>query len=366
MTMFNSMAGQLNYPAATIKKGPAAILYRYIFGVLPVAGKLLHHWEQEANQIDSPELRYQALASLNKKDFHCQGGAVFAVPYPACSNELLRLITAYQTICDYLDNLCDRAKFSDGQAFQQLHLSLEDALTPGSAFADYYKYYPYKNDGGYLKKLVIECQTCLRHLPAWDMVHPEIIRLARLYSGLQVNKHLQLDIREKILKEWALNEMAVKYRFLYWQEFAAACGSTLAVFALMGLATRSDLKQEEIERTVAAYFPWVCCLHILLDYFIDQEEDRGGGDLNFTFYYNDQAQTLERLKFCIHEAHRAISHLGNQSFARVVIEGLLAMYLSDYKVKEQDLGAYARELLSASGPSAYRTYHLCRLVRKFL
>lgn len=366
MATLNIGNNELRRPLFRGRHGAGSILYRYIFEVLPLVGKLLRCWGQEAQKCNDHELRCQALASLSKKDFHCQGGAIFAVPYPAQRNELLKLITAYQTICDYLDNLCDRANFTNGQAFQQLHLSLIDALTPGSQCAEYYKYYPYKDDGGYLEKLVNQCRSCVGLLPAWGMVQPEIIRLVALYSELQVKKHLQMNIREKILKDWALNEREEKNQDLYWQEFAAACGSTLAVFALMGLAAKKDLEQNEIERIVQAYFPWICSLHILLDYFIDQEEDRAGGDLNFTFYYKNQDETMERLKLCIHEANRAISLLENQPFAQVVIKGLLAMYLSDRKVREQGLGTCARELLSESGFSAYRIYHLCRLVRKFL
>jgi len=38
---------------------------------------------------------------------------------------------------------------------------------------------------------------------------------------------------------------------------------------------------DELTQVKNSYFPWVQGLHILLDYLIDQEEDRINGDLNF-------------------------------------------------------------------------------------
>lgn len=346
-------------------RGQTGILTRYIIGVLPVVKKLLANWTKEAEQCQSTELRRQALLSLKNKDFHCQGGAVFALPGTARRQELISLIVAYQTICDYLDNLCDRAGCTDGRAFRQLHLALVDALTPGTEHADYYKYYPFKDDGGYLNKLVDECRCSLDSLPSWDMVQADALRLAQLYSNLQVYKHLMVEIREEMLKEWVKTEIQA-FPFLYWQEFAAACGSTLAIFALMGLASKDDLHMDEVKTTVKAYFPWICSLHILLDYFIDRQEDTEGGDLNFTFYYDSSEEVMKRLKLMVRQSHRSIGALSESAFPKTVIEGLLAMYLSDRKINDQGLEKAARELLAESGPPALRTYRICRVVRKLI
>ncbi len=346
-------------------RGQTGILARYIIGILPVVKKQLAAWLREAEQCQSMELRRQALLSLKKKDFHCQGGAVFALPFPNRRQELITLIVAYQTICDYLDNLCDRSGCTDGRAFRQLHLALVDALTPGKDHSDYYKYYPYKDDGGYLDKLVDECRRCLNILPSWGLVQEESLRLAELYANLQVYKHLVVEIREDLLKEWVATESKA-FPCLYWQEFAAACGSTLAVFALMGLASKDELHTDEVKTNLKAYFPWICSLHILLDYFIDRQEDIAGGDLNFTFYYKSSEEIINRLKLLVRQSHRSINGLSENAFPKTVIEGLLAMYLSDHKVKEQGLENIARALLAESGPPAFRTYRICKLVRKLI
>ncbi|MEN6349793.1 MAG: tetraprenyl-beta-curcumene synthase family protein [Syntrophomonas sp.] len=343
----------------------AALLFHYITFTLGQVKRLLKEWNTEAGLCIDTELRKQALSSLHNKDFHCQGGAVFAVPYQHAEPQLLSLIVAYQTLCDYLDNLCDRANCTDGEAFRQLHESLLDALTPGQNRHDYYELYPYRKDNGYIDKLVAQCQNSLKYLPSYHLVYEDVIKLARLYIDLQVHKHIALNQREYALQGWAEGHLH-NYPGILWQEFAAASGSTLALFALFGLAGEKDAEPEDIRNTVRTYFPWICGLHILLDYFIDQEEDRQGGDLNFTFYYPDNNVTLSRLKFFIREAHQMAKESSQTEFAQTVVEGLLAMYLSDRKVKILGFEKMARELIKESGSGALNTYRLCRVVRKFL
>ena len=57
------------------------------------------------------------------------------------------------------------------------------------------------------------------------------------------------------------------------------CGGGLyaGVFALLASASRKNISLEMSERIFHCYFPWICGLHILLDYFIDQEEDKKEG-----------------------------------------------------------------------------------------
>lgn len=341
------------------------VLFHFIQHTLPRVQRLLNLWRQEAELCVDGELRRQALSSIENKAFHCQGGAVFAVPCPYQEDVLLKIIVAYQTLCDYLDNLCDRAECLDGTAFCELHASLTDALAPQGGRHQYYQTYPCQNDGGYIDKIVEECRRNLQQLPSYHLVQKEIIELAGLYIELQVRKHIDWEIREKSLMEWAESK-AVDYPGLLWNEYAAATGSTLAIFALLGLAARESLEPEEVETTYNTYFPWICGLHILLDYFIDQEEDRAGGDLNFTFYYPDNGIMLQRLKTFVREAHREASGLERPYFAKTVIEGLLAMYFSDKKVDKQGFQPMTRELLKESGLGALQTYYLCSLVRKFL
>lgn len=340
------------------------ILFHYIWHTLPLVKQELKRWKNEALACEDPALSLQAINSISSKDFHCYGGAVFAIAGAQQEKHLIKLIVAYQTICDYLDNLCDRNDCLDGGAFRQLHIALQDALQPGTEKSNYYQYYPNQNDGGYLDKLVEECRTLVQKLPSYPAVQKEVLALVQYYIDLQVKKHISLSQREKSLMDWAENHL-VSYPGIYWQEFAAASGSTLALFALLALASHHNIEPQDCQETIAAYFPWICGLHILLDYFIDQEEDRRGGDLNFTFYYTDNHETMQRLKLFIQQAHLQAGQIKDSIFAKTVVEGLLALYLSDTKIKSQGYQPMARELIKESGWSAAYTYRLCSLVRKF-
>lgn len=352
-------------PRRKTAPGQSSLLLHHILVILPRVQRLLGAWRAEAARCPDPVLRQMALASLEHKAFHCQGGAVFASLSPGYEKTLLRIIVAYQTLCDYLDNLCDRAGSTDGQAFRHLHNSLLTALTPGSACEDYYLFYPYKQDGGYISQLVAECQTQIETLPNYWKVQQRLWEMANWYSELQVRKHLATEIREDELMGWAVQQ-AGRYPGVRWQEFAAATGSTLGIFALLGLACREELDDASMHRTWQAYFPWICGLHILLDYFIDREEDTRGGDLNFTFYYRDEIDMLERLKFFICQAHDCAASMPNPAFHTTVVEGLLGLYLSDGKIAVQGYEDLAQTLLNCSGQRAVNTRRICRMVRKVL
>ena len=100
-------------------------LYYYLRGIIPRVEVELARLTEQARLIDDGELRTQALSSLKNKAFHCYGGSVLALLAPRSRwPDLIVLITAFQTISDYLDNLCDRVGITDQQAFYRLHESM--------------------------------------------------------------------------------------------------------------------------------------------------------------------------------------------------------------------------------------------------
>lgn len=341
------------------------MLSKFLIKVLPQVQSQLSMWRNEAKRVPNPELRKQALASLKDKAFHCQGGAIFAISNSKIDKQLLRLIIAYQTLCDYLDNLCDRTGSGDGKAFLMLHQSLIDAVDLKGSLNDYYVYYPYQDDGGYLHKLVQECQEEVKELQSYNLIREPLIKLIEKYINLQVKKHINWDEREKVLIQWAISDNN-EYPNLLWQEYAAACGSTLGVFALFALAKKESLSDNEIGSTIEFYFPYISALHILLDYFIDRQEDRLGGDLNFSFYYSSEEETVERLQYLINESYKKLEILKENLQAKIVLDGLLGLYLSDKKVRAQGYESFAKKLINEAGNSTKKTYYLCRLVRNFI
>ncbi|MEW5899462.1 MAG: tetraprenyl-beta-curcumene synthase family protein [Bacillota bacterium] len=334
------------------------------FRIYPRIRKELRQWEAMARKCPDEKLKQLALASLKLKRFHCQGGAVFSAwAPPEYRKPLLRAIIALQTISDYLDNLCDRAGLHDGASFAQLHRAFLDALEPAAAMSNYYSLYPYREDGGYLNSLARACRQAIASLPGYAPVKEHALTLAKLYCTLQVNKHLVPHQCEERLVAW-LKPLLAQNRELFWWELAAATGSTLGIFALLALAARPAPPRGEIEKINRAYFPWIGGLHILLDYLIDQAEDRQEGDLNFTFYYSGPQETGQRLQFFFAQSLQRVEELSDPAFHRLIVRGLPALYLSDPKVRAQNFLPAAGDLLRAAGPQGEKLYRFCNLLRR--
>lgn len=329
-------------------QNPFLLMHRVYRYILPEVKGQLALWRSNAERMEDPELKKQAIASMTSKEFHCQGGAVYAAANLEQRHVLIPLIVAFQTISDYLDNLCDRSTSLDPDDFRRLHQSMLDAVDPAAPLHDYYAFRDEKEDGGYLEQLVKTCQSCIFLLPTYSLVAEQVRELVSLYCDLQVYKHIRHDLREDELLQWWDGHKR-RYADLGWNEFAAATGSTLGVFMLFLAASNPHLTQSEVTTIREAYFPYVCGLHILLDYLIDQEEDRLGGDLNFCNYYGSREAAVQRISHVVVEARQRVEALYAPAFHRMIIEGLIALYLSDPKVKtQQEVKRVSRDLMKHS------------------
>jgi tetraprenyl-beta-curcumene synthase len=336
-----------------IPKRLGILMLRIYWDVLPAVRHYLREWKERANRIPDYELRKQALMSLETKTFHCEGGSIYGLLANKHTKQTIRFIVAYQTISDYLDNLCDRSTSLNPDDFRALHESIFHALTPGAECTNYYRFRKEQEDGGYLKALVKTCQHVLQQLPAYEKIAPALHELAGYYCDLQVHKHVKVEDRVPRLKAWfelhrdSLPEMS-------WYEFSACAGSTLGIFCLVAYASHKNCSDELVQKVKTSYFPWVQGLHILLDYFIDQEEDRLGGDLNFCSYYNSHEVMTERFAHFVKEADKSVAQLPHKSFHRMINRGLLGIYLADEKVKRQnDVREIARRIIRLGGISSF-------------
>ena len=343
---------------------PWTLITKVMIQVRPDVRHYLGEWKQRAENIPDPELRRQALVSIETKTFHCEGGAIYALLAGPHYDEAIRFIIAYQTISDYLDNLCDRSTSLDPDDFRALHESMPHALIPGASGIHYYRHRKEQYDGGYLEALVKTCQDVLKQLPTYDAVAPALLELAGYYCELQVNKHVRADERVNRLQAWFeshrdhLPEMS-------WFEFAACAGSTLGIFCLVAHAFRKECSGTLVQQVKDAYFPWVQGLHILLDYLVDQEEDRTGGDLNFVSYYRNQHEMTERLKHFYTQADESISRLPNAKFHHMINRGLFGMYLADRKVdRQKDVRSIAKKMIRLGGAVTLFFFIHCWIYRR--
>jgi len=175
---------------------------RMILQVQPVTRACLRQWTKRAHHIPDPELRRQALASLATKTFHCEGGSLCGLLAGRHYREAIQFIVAYQTISDYLDNLCDRSTSQDPEDFRALHEAMLHALTPDDRLTAYYRFRREQDDGGYLSALVQTCRDVLGRLPDYHSGAPALRQLAGLYADLQVHKHVRQGEREPRLQKW--------------------------------------------------------------------------------------------------------------------------------------------------------------------
>lgn len=336
----------------------ARLIYTFVRRIFPLVKQELQRWSALAEKSPDMPLAEQALASINSKGFHCQGGSIFAL-YPGTNYvNTVEFIVAYQTISDYLDNLVDSMPVEDEQSFAQLHLAMTDALDASGQTHDYYLYYPYKNDGGYLHTLVTTCQNKLANLPGYKLVKSSMIFSAKQYSTLQTYKHLALNEREDRMLNW-LNSAVQDFPEITVWEYAAATGSTLNIFCLFAAAASPSLTAETAAKLNRAYFPWMGGLHILLDYFIDLAEDRATNQLNFVSYYRDTAETHARLRGFLAKCLQEAGQLPYANFHRAVVQGLLAMYLSDPKTIHKDINFTASQLIKDGGKTVQLLHRLC-------
>lgn len=208
---------------------PWTLLYKVYREVIPDAHYFLNEWKELANNIPDKELREQALASIKDKAFHCEGGAVYGLLAGSERRNVIRFIVAYQTISDYLDNLCDRSTSLDEQDFRALHESMSHALTPGVAPENYYRLRDEQDDGGYLATLVYTCQEVLKEFPGFSDVQHAMQQLARYYCDLQVFKHVEKVRRVALLENW-FEQHKHNLPPMTWYEFSACAGSTLGIF----------------------------------------------------------------------------------------------------------------------------------------
>jgi len=330
-----------------------AKVYRQIF---PAVHQELAYWKQRAEEIPNLELRTQALASIEDKTFHCEGGGILALTATRQYRQAIKFIVAYQTISDYLDNLCDRSTSLDPKDFAALHESMKDALTIGATSKNYYRLRKDQDDANYLNDLAETCRSVLREVQHYPLIKDYLLELCDYYCDLQIHKHVVHEERVPRLEKWFYQHQE-KLPEMEWYEFSACSGSTLGIFCLISYAMREDFQASDAENIRKGYFPYIQGLHILLDYLIDQEEDRAGGDLNFCFYYENQETLFKRLKHFVLEADKHTEQLPHKKFHQLINRGLLGVYLSDGKVRKQKhVRKLAKGIIKTGGAASYFFY----------
>lgn len=302
-------------------------------------------WRARAEQIPSPHARRAALEALRSKRGHIDGAGLFWILARRRDPGLLRLLVAYNVLCDYLDSLTERGSASDARL---LHRAMTDALQPGGERRDYFIREAGANDDGYLDALVRTCRTACAALPAFAVVQPYALREAARAGAVLPLNHLPAGEREERLRAWAARAFPDD-RALAWYELGAAASTWLAVQASLALAASPECDRDEVEAVCQAYFPWCSLAGTMLDSYVDEADDLAAGCHRYVAHYPSREAMLDRLSMAVERAASNVARLPGGHKHAVILSCMVAMYLSKDSARTPALRDATRQLAASGG-----------------
>jgi tetraprenyl-beta-curcumene synthase len=325
----------------------AAATRELCWGLRAVAREI-NSWRALALTIPDAPLREDALRSIELKRENANGAALFWILPRHRDLNLLRLLVAYQVIWDFLDSVNEHGASAGTANGRQLHKALVEALDPAAPISDYYRYHPWRRDGGYLRTLVETCRDGCAELPCYGRVRPLVMREARRAQVQALNHDTDPRGRDEALKRWAAREFSDERR-LSWFELSSAASASLAVHAFLALAAQPACTESEVQRTCGAYFPWISGAATMLDSYVDQAEDELNGDHRYVSHYASEALAGERVRKLVTRSTAEARRLSNGHRHAVIAASMFAFYLSKDSARTPDMRASTASIARAGG-----------------
>lgn len=326
-----------------------ATVVRYLTSIFPLVRRELAYWQAQARRIPDPVLRSDAIEGLTKRG-NLEGAALFAVLAPRSRRrETVRTLVAFQTAYNYLDTVAEQTSEDPIANGRQLHQALLVALDPAAGQPDYYALHPQREDGGFLAAIVDSCRTALATLPSYAAVLDVCSAAAARIVTFQSLNLTERQGGHDALERWARHQ-APEDSGLDWWQAAAAEGSSLAVHALIATAANPDVRQRDAEAIDAAYFPWICALHSLLDSLVDVAEDEHAGQRNLLSYHASTEQTAFAMTTLAQGATDACRHLPGELQHRVILHAMVGYYLSSPEASTPYARAIGVSVAGVMGP----------------
>jgi tetraprenyl-beta-curcumene synthase len=337
----------------------AAAVRELLWGLRSVSCEL-GAWRRYAQAIPDAPLREDALSSLARKRTHAEGAALFSILPRRRSPRLLRLLVAYESVLDFLDNVNERE--AGGGNGRQLHLALVEALDPQRNVSDYYRHHRWRDDAGYLRALVESCREGCAQLPGYTRVRPTLCRETVRALVLGINHELEPGRRDGELRRWADRECS-EHREASWFELTGAASASLTVHALLALAAESVGSDSEINAVLGAYFPWISATSTMLDSYVDQVEDANAGGHSYLAHYSSRAVATQRVGELVERSVSGARHLERGHRHVVIATCMIAMYLSKDSARTPAMYATTRNLVRSGGSLAVLMLPVLRLWR---
>jgi len=318
---------------------------------------------------DTP-LRDDALDSLTRKRANTDGAALFSVIARMREYRLLRVIVAYETIWDFLDNVSERGAESGALNGRQLHRALLEALNLNAGISKYYRHHPWKDDNGYLWALVEAARSCCASLASYWQVRDLLIQEGRRASVGACNHELDPERRRAELERWAQDEFPLEVMLSGFGgvhasrfELTAAASCSAVIHVLLAIASDAQCDEQWVASVYAAYFPWFSVAVTMLDSYVDQDEDAESGAHSYIAHYPNEEIALQRIYEAIERSTRSVAGLRRGHRHAVIAACMVAMYVSKDSARAPQMRAHTASLVRAGGPLARALVPVLRMWR---
>jgi tetraprenyl-beta-curcumene synthase len=342
----------------------AAVARELLWG-LPAVGVEVRRWRLRALAIADEPLRTDALHSLTRKRANTDGAALFAVLPHRRNRCLLRLLVAYESIWDLIDDVSERGVIAGDANGRRLHAALLDAVDPFRATVDYYLHHPWKDDGGYLPALVAASRWCCTSLPSYTAVRVPLLEEGRRSVVGVLNHRADAARRDTGLRRWAEHE-ARALRLpgrVAWYELSAAASCSAAAHVLLALAAEPRTASESVRRAYAAYFPWFSVATTMLDSYVDRVEDLARGAHSYIGHYPNEEIAVCRVRHAIARSSAALRRLPDGHRHAVIVACMVAMYASKDSARTPQTRETTAALVRTCGVLARLLVPILRLWR---
>lgn len=319
-------------------------------------------WRTLARVIPDFPIRLNAVSALARKRGHTDGAALFSVIPQRRDGNLLRLLVAYEIIWDFLDSVNESGAGAGQDNGRQLHLALIEALDPARRICEHYREHPWRDDGGYLRKLVEICRQSARTLPAYERVRAMAVREATRAQVLAINHDLDAEARDAGLRRWAEREFP-RALGVSWFELSGAASASLTVHVLLALASTATCSRRDVERARDAYFPWISAATTMLDSYVDQAEDLENGDHSYVAHYASPERAVSRTQELIRRSLEEAGRLPDGERHILIVACMVAMYLTKDSAHTKAMRGSTLSLIASSGSLTWLLFPILRAWR---
>jgi tetraprenyl-beta-curcumene synthase len=339
----------------------AATAWELFWGLPSVRGEI-RRCRALADAIPDPAIRADALGSLDEKQYYIYGAALFWILPDRRSPNLLRLLATYQVIANFLDYASERGAAERGQAGGDLMLALVDAVDVTSPLHDYYREHPWRDDGGFLRELVLRCRRACAELPRYDLAQPLLRREAGRAEALELFHDPDPGRRDAVLAATAARDYE-RSAEVTWFEQTGSATSLLAVIVLLALAAEPATTRLELDAAASVYGCWVGTLSLLLDAFFDRADDEAVGAFSAVGYYPSTAVALQRTVAVTRRSLAGAAKLPRGARHSFIVSMMVAMYLTSDNAVSASHRQDRREIRRAAGSSALLLLPVLRVWR---